>query len=123
MLRYHKAVYTEPKHWRKLEVLTGFLNTLEWQYTSHCIDHIKSRAVDLEGLLKYIRGVKLEIGQIFEYYLNDNGEPIKICYRISYIFGVDIILILGNNKQIITIYLNSAGDNHETLKKELYTRG
>lgn len=123
MGRYHKLVYTEPKHWEKLKVLTEQLNNVKWQYTEHCLDHIKSRAVDLEGLLRYVKGLRLEAGQIFEYYLDDKGEPIKICYRINWLKNLDIILIIGINKQIITIYLNSREDLHYTLKQELYQRG
>jgi len=120
MLRYHKQVYTEPKHWETLEALTGQFNTLDFRYSGHCLDNVKSRAIDLEGLLLYIKGLTLEAGQIFEYYLNDKGEPIKICYRIKYISGLDIILVISNKKEIITIYINSSEDKHETLKKELY---
>ena len=120
MRRYHKAVYTEPGHWQRLEALTEKLNTLKWIYSLHCLDHIKSRAVDLEGLLLYIKDLRLEAGQIFEYYLNDRAEPIKICYRIPYIVGLDIILVISKDKQIITIYINSSEDKHETLRRELY---
>ncbi len=121
MRRYHKAVYTEPGHWKILEARTEELNRLNWQYTEHCLDNVKSRAVDLEGLLRFIKGVELKAGRIFEYYLDDRGEPIKMCYRIEYIkAGLDIILVVGRNKQIITIYLNSKNDLHYTLRKELY---
>ena len=119
MRRYHKAVYTKPSHWQRLKLLTEGLNTLKWQYSEHCLDNVKSRAIDLEGLLLYIKGLKLEVEQIFEYYLTDNGEPIRVCYRIPY-NQIDIILVLSKEKSIVTIYINSAEDNHETLKRELY---
>lgn len=123
MKRYHKTIYTEPRHWERLGDLTNSLNSMNWKYTEHCIDHIKSRAVDLEGLLKFIKDIRLEVENIFEYYIDDKGEPIKICYRIHYPAGNDIILVVGNNKQIITVYLNSTEDKHETLKRELYING
>ena len=122
MNRYHRAVFTEPNHWQKLEALTEQLNSLKWQYTEHCLDNLTGRAVDLEGLLIFIKGVKLQAGEIFEYYLADNGEPIKICYRIPYISEFDIILVIGESKQIITIYINSKDDLHYTLKQELYQK-
>jgi hypothetical protein len=122
MRRYHKAVFTKPSHWQTLKDYSERLNTLKWQYTDHCLDNVKSRAIDLEGLLLYIRGLRLEVEQIFEYYLTDNDEPIRICYRIPYIKDLDIILILGEDKEIITIYLNSKDDLHFTLKKELYQK-
>jgi len=121
MLRYHKAVYTELGHWQKLADFTEKLNGLNWQYSRHCLDNIKSRAIDIEGLLRFIKGVRLEAGAIFEYYLDEKtGEPIRVCYRIAEPAGLDIILVMGEDKEIITIYLNSRGDNHETLRRELY---
>lgn len=120
MNRYHRAVYTEAKHWESLAALTRRLNSLDWRYTEHCLEHIKSRAVDLEGLLRYIKGLILDPATVFEYYLDDKGELIKICYRINWLKNLDIILVVGQEKQIITTYLNSAEDNHITLKRELY---
>ena len=125
MKRYHREVYTEAKHWARLGALTEVFNGMKWQYTGHCLDHITTsgRVVDIEGLLRYIKGVKLDPGQIFEYYLDDTSEEvIKVCYRLPYMKDIDLILILGEEKQIITIYINSREDKHYTLKKELYTR-
>jgi hypothetical protein len=123
MRRYHKAVYTEPGHWQRLADFTEKLNGLNWRYSKHCLDSIKDRAVDLEGLLRFIKGVRLEAGAIFEYYLTDKGEVDRACYRIAYNKGLDIILVMAEDKEIITIYLNLAEDNHETLRKELYING
>ena len=123
MLRYHKAVYTEPEHWQRLAEFTEKLNGLNWQYSRHCLENIKSRAIDIEGLLLYIKGIRLEAGAIFEYYLTDKGDIDRACYRITYNNGLDIILVLGENKEIITIYLNTRGDLHYTLRKELYING
>ena len=125
MKRYHKEVYTEVKHWGKLGALTKAFNGMRWQYTGHCLDHIKTgRVIDIEGLLLYIKGVKLDPAQIFEYYIDDiTDDPAKICYRLPYIGDIDLILIVGEEKQIITIYINSREDKHYTLKRELYTRG
>lgn len=123
MRRYHKAVYTEPGHWEKIKTLTGELNSLNWQYSGHCLEHLKSRVIDIRGLLLYIRDLKLEAGAVFEYYLDEAGEPEKLCFRIPYLSGLDIILIVSREKRIITIYLNSRVDNHETLKRKLYIQG
>ena len=124
MLRYHKEVFTEPKHWETLKALTDYFNGMKWSYSGHCLDNIKSRAVDMGQLLRFIKGLRLEAGDIFEYYLDEKtSEPVKVCYRISYIPGLDIILVIGEDKKIITIYMNSREDKHETLKRELYIRG
>lgn len=122
MLRYHKKVYTDIKDIVRLKAFTDYLNGLTWQYTSHTLDNIKSRAIDIEGLLKFIKSIILKDDDIFEFYLDDlTRDIIKVCYRINY--GIyDIILVLNSEKSIITIYLNSVGDNHNTLKTELYNK-
>jgi hypothetical protein len=123
MLRYHKAVYTEPGHWQRLADFTEKLNGFNWLYNKHCLENIRYRAIDIEGLLLYIKDIRLEAGAIFEYYLTDKGEVDRACYRITYNNGLDIILVMGEDKEIITIYLNSKDDLHYTLKKELYIQG
>ena len=124
MSRYNIGVYTNPGHFKGLQTFTEGLNLKNWQYTRHSIDNIKYRAIDLEGLLLFIRGLKLETKFIFEYYINDlTNEPEKVCYRIPYIkAGNDLILVMDRNKTIVTIWLNSSYDKHETLKNNLYQR-
>jgi len=120
MLRYHKKVYIDPKDLERLKTFTERLNTLKWGYSEHCLENVKSRAIDLEGLLRFIKGIELTAEQIFEFYLTEQSRNIiKVCYRVNY--GLyDIILVLNFEKSIITIYLNNVEDNHETLKRELY---
>jgi hypothetical protein len=120
MNRYHIKVYTKPEDLKKIEDLTIFLNQKDFGYTAHCLDNLKHRAIDLEGLLRFIKGVELTADQIFEYYILDNGDIEKVCFRIAYMNDLDLILVLNKDKEIITIYLNSAEDKHETLKKEIY---
>jgi len=116
MNRYHKKVYF--KHIKELSIFNDNLNAKKWQYSIHALDNLKHRAIDNMAILKYIRDIKLKYDNIFEYYSIDNDIQ-KACYRIEYIHS-DIILIVSKQKCIITIYLNSKNDNHETLKKELY---
>jgi len=120
MNRYHIKIGF--KHNQVLQSLTEQLNGLKWQYTEHCLDHIKYRVLDIEGLLLFIKDVELNYNQIFEYY-EDNDIIEKICYRISYNKFQDIILVISKEKRIITIYINSKEDNHITLHKELYKNG
>jgi len=124
MLRYHKAVYTEPEHWHKLSILTEQLNDMQWTHSGHCLDNIKYRIIDIEGILRFIKGIILEPEQIFEYYLNDKTrEPEKICYRVDYNKDIDLFLVVSKIKNLITIYINSKDDGHETLKENLYMKG
>jgi len=124
MLRYHKKVYIDPLDVERLKLFTKRLNSLDWSYTGHCLDNIKSRTIDLEGLLLFIKGIILDYKDIFEFYKEEKSQDIiKVCYRIEWLDDLDIILVLGKDKQIITIYLNSRTDEHFTLKEELYTKG
>jgi hypothetical protein len=120
MLRYHKNIYFKKEDIQRLINFTDKLNKLDWRYSKHSIDGLNYRAVDVEGLLRYIKGVQLTAGAIFEYYA-EGSEIIKVCYRINY-GAIDIILVLNEDKLIVTIYLNSATDCHDTLKKNIYCR-
>ena len=119
MERYHKKVGFKPEHIRGLQDITEQLNLKNWDYSEHCLDNLKYRAIDLKGILIFIKGVELRAEQIFEYYSEDKNI-VKLCYRIGYNNLQDIILILTPDKRIITIYINSKDDLHDTLKKELY---
>jgi len=50
-----------------------------------------------------------------------NGDIVKACYRVNRQGGLDIILVVDTDKTILSIYVNSIEDKHETLKRELYT--
>jgi hypothetical protein len=124
MLRFHKKVFTEPEDLERLKTLTNKLNSMVWTHTGHCLDNIRYRIIDIEEILRFIKGVKLEPEQIFEYYLDDKTrEPEKICYRINYNNDIDLILVVSKTKNLITIYINSKDDGHETLKREIYING
>jgi hypothetical protein len=121
MQRYHIKTGFKPDDILRLKEFTNKLNHLVWSYTGHCLDNLKYRAIDIEAVLRFIKGAKLDYSYIFEYYSNDD-KIIKVCYRIKYNNGIDLILVIGEHKQIITIYYNSNNDNHLTLKKYIYSR-
>jgi hypothetical protein len=95
---------------------------MNWRYTSHCVDNIKFRVIRLEDVLTFIKNLKLNASDIFEYVTDEKALIIKACYRVKYTQTMDLILIIGQQKNIITIYLNTADDKHETLDKNLYVR-
>jgi len=123
-MRYHKKVFYPANSEQSLKEYTDRLNKLDWRISIHSLENIKHRAIDLRGILEAIKGLILEPEQVFEYYIEDkSSEIIKACYRINLNNGIDIILVLSNIKNVITIYLNSSNDVHYTLKKELYCLG
>ena len=124
MLRYHKQVFFDPKDTESLKAFTVRLNGLNWRYSSHSIEGLKYRAIDLESLLLFVKDIKLNDNQLFEYYAEDKSrEIIKACYRVSWLKDIDIILCLEKDKKIISIWLNSIEDKHETLNENLYCKG
>ena len=118
MNRYH--IKLGFNHISQLRDLTEQLNLKNWLYSEHCLDNLKYRFIDLKGILLFIKGIELKTEHIFEYY-EDNGNIIKLCYRINYNQLQDIILVLTPDKKIITLYINSTYDLHDTLKKNLYS--
>jgi hypothetical protein len=121
MLRYHKEVLFKAEDLKALESLTGDLNDLNWQYTRHCLYNLQHRVIDLKSLLLYVKNLTLNFQDIFEFYKDDlSGDIIKVCYRLEWQGNLDLILVLDTDKIILSIYVNSTEDKHETLKRELY---
>jgi len=122
-MRYHKDVFFPQEAKDKLITFVYRLNKMEWQYTPHCCDNIRLRVLDMEQLLYYIKNdLQLDVEQIFEFYTNGQDKVTKACFRIDYNKVYDLILVVGNQKEIVTIYINSKNDKHDTLKRELYAR-
>ena len=118
MKRYHKKVYFPENN--GLKEFNNTLNALNWKYSTHCLENLKHRVIDVEDLLLYVKDLSLKFEDIFEYYEDKIIE--KACYRIHYKGSIDIILVVNQIKSIITIYINDSEDKHYTLKKELYQR-
>jgi hypothetical protein len=123
-MRYHKNVYFSSKHQEDIIAFTYALNNKAWRFTSHCLDNAKLRTLNLEQLLYFIKNeLQLNSEDVFEIYTDDNDNIVKACYRIIFNHTWDFILVLDKNKIIITIYINSSNDKHDTLRCEQYQRG
>jgi len=121
MNRYHSKVYFPQGASEALQDFTDENNCQNWGYTTHCLDNIMHRAIDNRALLEFIKAQELKAQDIFEYYAE--GERIvKACYRINWQSGLDIILVVNALREIITIYINTADDEHVTLDANLYTK-
>ena len=120
--RYHKKVFFLNDSKIKLKQFTEKLNHMNWIYSNHCIDNLKYRAIDKRDILLFIKDIQLNADDIFEYYTTDKGSILKVCYRIKYTKNIDIILVVAENKKIVTIYMNTADDEHITLNENLYVK-
>lgn len=98
MYRYHKSIYFPQQHTSALNKLNNKLNSMNFDYSSHCLDRIRYRFINTREALNFINRLHLEAKNIFEYYI-ENNIITKLCYRIHYNNICDIILILNNNKK------------------------
>lgn len=119
MNRYHTDVHIPEGDIDRLRAFTEALNAQAWNYTAHSLDNVKYRAIDCKALLYFIKDLRLNACTIFEYY-TEGTQIIKACYRIKYTTDIDIILVISDEKNLVTVYMNSEGDNHYTLRKNLY---
>lgn len=121
-MRYHKDVFFPEEHHQRLnELVEKFNSKKRFGRTDHAVDRLKER-FDYIGILNFLaNNIKFRFENIFEYYVNENKKIVKICFKLHYDAVRDLIIILTANKDIVTLYVNNKGDNHKTLKKELYS--
>lgn len=125
--RYHKEVGFDRQHQQDLiDLIHKFNEVKRYGRTKHAFHRLNER-FDYVDILNYLANkVEFHYGQVFEYYVKEESNLIsKICFKIEYRtspYAVqDLILVLTRAKDIVTLYINSTGDNHSTLKRELYT--
>jgi len=121
MKRYHKKVYYPDSSKVDLEGFIKGLEGLAWQYSRHTLENLKYRSYNTKDILLYIKDLKLDYNDIFEYYADDTGIK-KVVFKIDYKGLFDLCLVISGSKKIITIYINSKNDNHDTLDRGLYVK-
>lgn len=121
MKRYHIKIYFPAEAREDLQDFTAYNNTRPWRYSAHCLDTIKDRAIDLRALLEFIKAQEMQAVSVFEFYA-DTAGIVKACYRVPWTSGLDVILVIGEGREIITVYLNTAEDGHATLDANLYAK-
>lgn len=123
--RYHRDIFFPD--WTEVSVkrfIDGILSGKSITYSLHATEKLIDYSI-LFGktvLLKALRQVPLELGNIFEFYAV--GEEIKkACFRFSFDeIPVDLTLVISTDGVVITLYVSNKGDNHTTLDKKLYER-
>ncbi len=121
MKRYHKKIYFPESDIKSLADFTEKVNTKHWRINAHSLERVMDNLTfgGLEKLMLFIKPLALDDKKIFEYYTTEQGIE-KVCYRVNYSEYNDLILVVGKDKGLITVYFNEVNDNHITLKKELY---
>ena len=90
---------------KRLENFTNSLNCLKWKFTRHSFDRLFERYQNNLGcILNCIRDAKLNSENIFEYYLNDQGDIEKACYEIALDALEAIHLAITYNKEIVSVW-------------------
>jgi len=123
--RYHKEVGFPKEYQQDLIDLTfKFNDTKKYGRTKHAFHRLNER-FDYVSILNYLANkVEFNFCQIFEFYTDENVIT-KVCFKIEYRTSPyevqDMIIVLTPSKDIITLYINTTGDNHKTLKRGLYT--
>lgn len=121
MKRYHKNICFPSQYTSQLMDLTNKFNSQKYfKYTTHANDNFKNR-FDYMNILQFLKdSIYFKYEDVFEYYI-DNDKIVKACFKIHYNEFKDLIIVLSDSKAIVTLYLNNKGDNHSTLKHELYS--
>lgn len=117
MQRYHKDLFFPVSN--DLKILVNELNGERFKASSHSIERIKEKS-DIAIIGNFLKSVKLDEKNIFEYY-KEGGFIKKVCFRIPFNQLQDLILVLSDNKRIVTVFFNTKQDNHSTLNKEAYS--
>jgi len=121
MKRYHCKVFYPDNAKARLRSFTEALQGLTWQYSRHTLQNLKYRSYNVKDILLYIKDLKLDSKDIFEYYADNTGIK-KAVYKIDYKGLFDLCIVISDIKNIVTIYINSKNDNHDTLNKNLYVK-
>ena len=73
-------------------------------------------------LAKVVRADVFKVGNVFEFYAIDE-EIKKACYRMNSVDSpVDLAIVISADGVVVTDFVISKADNHDTLDKSLYER-
>lgn len=120
--RYHKSVFFPPGIENDLFFFTRKLNYRIWEFTDHALDRLSDEP--REGVIKkFLDALWLDSDWIFEVYL-DKDHIKKVCYRCSFSEDEDLILVVTDEKGLVTLYFNDVGDLHNSmdLNREEYAK-
>lgn len=115
--KYHSSIGFLPCHVGEAK---GLLSDLKYRRFSFSVHSLQELGQEREAVLigRFIKDYQLNFDDVFEIAIY-NGRIEKIGFRLN--FGEnDVIFILSREKEVITLWTNSAKDNHKTLNTNLY---
>ena len=118
-MRYHKQVYFPDTE--ALKLFNSKLANITWNYSQHFLERIKSRSKNEKKVLRFINRLILKEKNIFEYY-KENNQISVACYKIAYMKKFNLILVINNNKKILTIFYELISDKPKRINKNLYVK-
>jgi hypothetical protein len=127
--RFHKNIYF-PDNIEKY--INDFVSTVNKNGPLTLSVHATEKLIDLtldfgkslfKDYVSIIRSNILVPNNIFEFYWYKSGEIVKACFRNSFRdFPVDIITVISNTGNIITVYSTRKNDQHSTMDVALYEK-
>lgn len=122
MKRFHRQV-SKSFDESRLKEFTEELNSVDtWNLSSHCLERFNSK---FPGISKQIENslktISLSAKCCFEYY-SEGDKIIKAAYRYKWKNLKDLVLIIAENKLLVTVFINPRNDGHKNLDKSLYER-
>ena len=118
MTRYHKDIFFPDND--KLPAIVSNLNQRKWVLSKHSFDRIIEKSENVSVIGYFIKDLVLKEAYLFEYY-KENDIITKLVFRIPFDNENDIILVLNDYKEIVTVYYNNKEDNHRTLDNKIYS--
>lgn len=120
-IKYHKSIYFPIENHDRLKNFNNIINSLDFRFSCHAKQAIKERIYNLEYFYNFIKDLKFNVDDVFEYIIIDYNIE-KAVYRIKYNENQDIVFALGKDKMIITLYFNNRADKHYTLNHGEYCK-
>ena len=128
-----KKHYTQMSK-KEIQTLCSLYNDMDvedMKLSKHLYDKLEKELEDADDIF-YFRYMMIYNSELIEFNTGKNGKDSRILIRFKEKFrgkldGVvtDVALCVVfslKNKSFVTVYLNDYYDNHETLRKEQYTK-
>lgn len=128
-----KKHYTQMSK-KEIQTLCSLYNDMDvedMKLSKHLYDKLEKELEDADDIF-YFRYMMIYNSELIEFNTGKNGKDSRILIRFKEKFrgkldGIvtDVALCVVfslKNKSFVTVYLNDYYDNHETLRKEQYTK-